>query len=285
MQPWPPDSTNRSRPGQAGSAGLWRRCRVHITWAIGEAPSGSPGWPDFACSTASSESVRTVFTHSRSVSSNGGCTRAPRTGLAVAVRRYHRLRRRPGWPSGQPGRWGRFRPDGRDGDGPARRCRPGRHQDPDGDRRRAASGARAVAPPHPQGRRPAGRGRRDRGGAHEALAAAAAEPAQLDGIGIGSPGTSDDAAGTVTQARNVTADWTGSFALAAAVGKPLGGPAVRLGNDVKVGTIAEAQLGAGRGHRSLLGVFWGTGVGSGIILRRAAHGRAAAPPARSATWW
>jgi glucokinase len=100
----------------------------------------------------------------------------------------------------------------------------------------------------------------------EALDAAAAEPAQLEGIGIGSPGTSDDAAGTVTQARNVTADWTGSFGLAAAVGKPLGGLAVRLGNDVKVGTIAEAQLGAGRGHSSLLGVFWGTGVGSGIIL-------------------
>ena len=112
---------------------------------------------------------------------------------------------------------------------------------------------------------------------HEALEAAAAEPAQLDGIGIGSPGTSDDAAGTVTQARNVTADWTGSFGLAAAVGKPLGGLAVRLGNDVKVGTIAEAQLGAGRGHRSLLGVFWGTGVGSGIILdERTWAGRGAA---------
>ena len=114
-------------------------------------------------------------------------------------------------------------------------------------------------------------------GLREALDAAGAEPGQLDGIGIGSPGTSDDAAGTVTQARNVTPDWTGSFALASAIGEPLGGLSVRLGNDVKVGTMAEARLGAGRGHRSLLGVFWGTGVGSGIILdERTWSGRGAA---------
>jgi len=41
---------------------------------------------------------------------------------------------------------------------------------------------------------------------------------------------------------------------------------VRLGNDVDVATMAEARLGAGRGHASLLGVFWGTGIGGGIIL-------------------
>jgi glucokinase len=100
----------------------------------------------------------------------------------------------------------------------------------------------------------------------EALEQAGVEASDLQGIGIGSPGTADDAAGTISQARNVTPDWTGSFALAAAVSKPLDGIAVRLANDVKVGTLAEAKLGAGRGFGSLLGVFWGTGVGSGIIL-------------------
>ena len=39
-----------------------------------------------------------------------------------------------------------------------------------------------------------------------------------------------------------------------------------LGNDVQVATDAEALLGAGRPYRSLLGVFWGTGVGGGIVL-------------------
>jgi len=100
----------------------------------------------------------------------------------------------------------------------------------------------------------------------EALEGAGADPSRLEGIGIGSPGVADDDAGTITQARNVTPDWTGSFPLANAVGEPLGGMRVRLGNDVDVATAAEARLGAGRGHASLLGVFWGTGVGSGIIL-------------------
>jgi glucokinase len=111
----------------------------------------------------------------------------------------------------------------------------------------------------------------------EALEQAGAAVSDLRGIGIGSPGTADDAAGTISQARNVTSDWTGSFALASAVSTPLGGIAVRLANDVKVGTLAEAKLGAGRGYRSLLGVFWGTGVGSGIILdEQAWSGRGAA---------
>ena len=39
-----------------------------------------------------------------------------------------------------------------------------------------------------------------------------------------------------------------------------------LGNDVQVATDAEAALGAGRGYDSMLGVFWGTGVGGGIVL-------------------
>ena len=117
----------------------------------------------------------------------------------------------------------------------------------------------------------------------EALEGASATPDQLEGIGIGSPGTSDDAAGTVTQAPNVTPDWTGSFPLASAVGGPLGSARVRLANDVKVGTMAEARLGAERGHSSLLGVFWGTGWAAGSSST-ARPGPGAAPPERSATW-
>ena len=41
-------------------------------------------------------------------------------------------------------------------------------------------------------------------------------------------------------------------------------------NDVQVATNAEFALGAGREYQSLLGVFWGTGVGGGIVLRRRA---------------
>ncbi|MGB7587995.1 MAG: ROK family protein, partial [Solirubrobacterales bacterium] len=41
---------------------------------------------------------------------------------------------------------------------------------------------------------------------------------------------------------------------------------VRVGNDVQVATEAEFRFGAARGFSSLLGVFWGTGVGGGLVL-------------------
>ena len=41
---------------------------------------------------------------------------------------------------------------------------------------------------------------------------------------------------------------------------------MRIGNDVQVATEAEFELGAGEPYDSLLGVFWGTGVGGGLIL-------------------
>ena len=98
----------------------------------------------------------------------------------------------------------------------------------------------------------------------EAAGAAGVETDSLAGVGIGSPGQVDDRSGTVSGARNLS-DWDGSFALAATLGEELGVP-VRLGNDVQVATDAEYELGAARSSSSLLGVFWGTGVGGGIVL-------------------
>ncbi|HEY4812660.1 MAG TPA: ROK family protein, partial [Solirubrobacteraceae bacterium] len=84
----------------------------------------------------------------------------------------------------------------------------------------------------------------------------------LAGVGVGSPGTIDD--GNVTSARNLP-DWEGSFPLASTLEGGLGCRVV-VGNDVQVATDAEFKLGAGRLYKSLLGVFWGTGVGGGLIL-------------------
>jgi glucokinase len=98
----------------------------------------------------------------------------------------------------------------------------------------------------------------------EAAEAAGVQPADLAAVGVGSPGTIDASAGTVAQARNLP-DWDGAFPLAAQLGETLG-TRVALGNDVRVATLAEFQLGAGKPYRSLLGVFWGTGVGGGLIL-------------------
>ena len=100
----------------------------------------------------------------------------------------------------------------------------------------------------------------------QAALAASVEVARLAGIGVGSPGTVDRLSGTVSGARNLPG-WTGSFPLAARLEALLGRP-VALGNDVEVATNAELMLGAGKPYDSLLGVFWGTGIGGGIILHR-----------------
>jgi glucokinase len=96
----------------------------------------------------------------------------------------------------------------------------------------------------------------------DAAKAAELEPASLAGVGVGSPGTIED--GKVTSARNLPG-WEGTYALAEELAHALG-CRVAVGNDVQVATDAEFKLGAGRLYSSLLGVFWGTGVGGGLIL-------------------
>src|SRR6187397_2748130 len=77
MLAWPALNTKRSRSGQSGWVGAWRRNRVQRTYAIGAAP----GCPEFAFWTASIESVRMVSmaSWSRSVATVIG--RAPIGGL------------------------------------------------------------------------------------------------------------------------------------------------------------------------------------------------------------
>jgi glucokinase len=94
--------------------------------------------------------------------------------------------------------------------------------------------------------------------------AAKVDPSSLAGIGVGSPGEVDTATGDVTGARNLPG-WEGRFALGSSLSDELG-PPVRVGNDVDVATLAEFELGAGKPYRTLLGVFWGTGVGGGVII-------------------
>ena len=98
----------------------------------------------------------------------------------------------------------------------------------------------------------------------EAAQAAGVETAELSGVGVGVPGTVDAAQGTVARAGNLP-DWAEAYPLAAVLGDAVG-TRVELGNDVSVGIEAEFALGAGRSFLSLLGVFWGTGVGGGLIL-------------------
>jgi glucokinase len=98
----------------------------------------------------------------------------------------------------------------------------------------------------------------------DALGHAGLEVSALRGVGVGWPGPVDEAAGTVSRAVHVLGMKDG-FSLSDALGTSLDVP-VRVGNDVQVATNAEFALGAGKGFRSILGVFWGTGVGGGIVL-------------------
>ncbi|HST69850.1 MAG TPA: ROK family protein [Solirubrobacterales bacterium] len=98
----------------------------------------------------------------------------------------------------------------------------------------------------------------------EAAGEAGVETASLTGIGVGSPGDANEQTGVVSSAKNLPG-WEGSFPLAESLQESLGAP-VRVGNDVQVATEAEFHLGAGREFHSLIGVFWGTGVGGGLVL-------------------
>jgi glucokinase len=98
----------------------------------------------------------------------------------------------------------------------------------------------------------------------DAAAGAGVDPGRLGGVGVGSPGAIDPDTGAVAQARNLP-DWAGSFPLADRLDDSVGAP-VWVDNDVSVATWAEFVLGVGRDSDSLLGVFWGTGVGGGIVL-------------------
>jgi len=110
----------------------------------------------------------------------------------------------------------------------------------------------------------------------DAARAAGVETSELQGVGLGSPGDVDDAAGTIGNAGNLSG-FAKAVPVADMLRDALGVEEVRIGNDVSVATAAEFELGAARDHDTLLGVFWGTGVGGGIILQgREWHGRGAA---------
>ncbi len=98
----------------------------------------------------------------------------------------------------------------------------------------------------------------------EAADAAGVQTDSLAGVGVGSPGDSDEKTGDVSEARNLPG-WEGTFPLGRTLADALG-TKVLVANDVDVATNAEFKLGAGKPFDSILGVFWGTGVGGGLIL-------------------
>ncbi len=95
----------------------------------------------------------------------------------------------------------------------------------------------------------------------EAMAAANVKPEKIQGIGIGCPGTVNTEKGILVHAPNL--NWR-RVLLGPELEKHYKCKAAVL-NDVDAGTFGEYTLGAGKGARSLLGVFPGTGLGAGFV--------------------
>jgi glucokinase len=98
----------------------------------------------------------------------------------------------------------------------------------------------------------------------EAAAQAGCAAADLVGVGVGAPGAASFDTGVLAHAPNLPG-WDDPYPLATELSARLGTP-VLLGNDVGVAVDAEFQLGAGKPYDSILGIWWGTGVGGGIVL-------------------
>ncbi|MBI3563639.1 MAG: ROK family protein [Elusimicrobia bacterium] len=104
---------------------------------------------------------------------------------------------------------------------------------------------------------------------------AGVKPRRLKGLGIGVPGLVDAKSGKVLVAPNLP---IAGHPIAAELERRFGVP-VAVGNDVNLGVLGEAWLGAGKGVDDFVGVFPGTGVGGGVVvggkLLLGAHGAAA----------
>jgi len=87
------------------------------------------------------------------------------------------------------------------------------------------------------------------------------DKADVAGVGAGVPGPID-AEGTVYQAANL--GW-GVFSVRDTLAELLDMP-VEVGNDANVAALGEMWQGGGRGHKNLVAVTLGTGVGGGIIV-------------------
>jgi fructokinase len=81
-------------------------------------------------------------------------------------------------------------------------------------------------------------------------------------VGIGTPGSESVRDGTLKNSNTICLN-----------GRPLRrdleralGTTVRMENDANCFAVAEADQGAGRGHRLVFGVILGTGVGGGIVI-------------------
>lgn len=85
---------------------------------------------------------------------------------------------------------------------------------------------------------------------------------KVEAIGIGVPGAVDVKKGKILFASNL--GWK-NVNLKSELEKRFDLP-VYINNDVNLGTLAEQKIGAAKNAQSVVGVYWGTGIGGGIVV-------------------
>ncbi|GHT44309.1 glucokinase [Planctomycetales bacterium] len=88
------------------------------------------------------------------------------------------------------------------------------------------------------------------------------EAKSIDGIGIAVPGVVVPETGYVVVTPNMNLS---EVELGKVMTKRLG-KKVTVGNDCNLGTLGEYWIGAGKNAKSVVGIFVGTGIGSGIVI-------------------
>ncbi|BCD91373.1 glucokinase [Francisella halioticida] len=86
---------------------------------------------------------------------------------------------------------------------------------------------------------------------------------KIKAIGIGIAGFVDSKQGVLKFSANINLNGVN---LAKEVSQKFGDVPVFLENDVNVGVIGEWKYGIGKGHKNIVGIFVGTGIGGGLVV-------------------
>lgn len=88
-------------------------------------------------------------------------------------------------------------------------------------------------------------------------------------VGLGVPGLFEADTGRIVLFPNLPGPWSG-HSLRDPIGEALGVPTTLI-NDARAFVLAEGTVGAGRSHRTLVGLTLGTGIGGGIMIDGRIH--------------
>ncbi|MED7787974.1 ROK family protein [Francisella sp. 19X1-34] len=86
---------------------------------------------------------------------------------------------------------------------------------------------------------------------------------KIKAIGIGIAGFVDSKQGVLKFSANINLN---GINIAKEVSQKFNNVPVFLENDVNVGVIGEWKYGVGKGHRNIVGIFVGTGIGGGLVI-------------------